>query len=82
MMSETLKNKIIPEIKNHLLEEDWEHIPDMINEAYITKPDEITLVSLKPCPQCGDISMQFNINTGEYVELTSWKYIKTVGVLL
>lgn len=76
-ISEELREKILPNLKEMLDEESWEYIPDIFDEGGIfTYPNGIPLVALHldddyPSPQ-------FFVSTGEFAELTTWEYIQTV----
>lgn len=79
MISEKLKQKILPELKDHLVEDDYKYIEEMFSEVYYTNFDGIERVTLKPHPEAGDIAMQFNIVNGNFIEITSYEYIQSVG---
>lgn len=78
MINKKLKEKIIPHLKLHLMEEDWNHIDSMFDEVYLTTFDGVERVTIT-YPEMGDIAMQFSTLNGAFLEITSWSYIKQVG---
>lgn len=74
-ISEELQELLIPNLKEHLLEEDWQYIPDMIEEGVFTNTEDGNRL-VTPTPIYEDApAMQFSVETGEYIELTDWDYI-------
>ena len=82
MIKDKLKQLILPNLREHLMEQDWPYIEEMFTETYFTKHDGIARVTLKPHPDAGNIAMQFDYMTGTFVEITMWSYIKEIGVPL
>ena len=82
MISDELKQLILPHLRDHLMEQDWKYIEDMFTEVYFTKFAGVPRVTLKPHPELGEIAMQFDYLTGTFLEITQWDYIKEIGVLL
>lgn len=78
MISEDLKQKIIPNLKLALLEEDWDKIDIMFSECYKTVLNGTPVVTLYPHDP-NTLAMQFSMLTGSYIDVTEWSYIKTVG---
>lgn len=81
MISEDLKKLILPNLKLHLDEIDFQYIDTMFSECYKTYPEgrNTPWVTLKPHPHAGTIAMQFSMLTGSFMEITDWNYIKTIG---
>lgn len=82
MISEQLKELIIPNLKMHMDEEDWKYIPEMFSEVYWTTFGGVDRVTLKPHPEAGSIAVQFSPLNGAYIEITDWDYIKKIGKLV
>ena len=80
MLSESIKKAIVGQLHIHLEEEFYKYIPMMLSEVYYTSPDGFGLYTLKPHPEMADIAMQFSSVNGAFIEITSWEYIKTIGV--
>lgn len=77
MISQELKEKIIPNLKIILLEEYHRYIDFMFDEVYVTSDQYGEKVTIKP-PYEGP-ALQFDMLTGSFIEITEWEYIKTVG---
>lgn len=74
-ISEELQELLIPHLKEALREEDWQYIPDMLEEGvFTTTEDGNTLVTPTPLFE-GEPAMQFSTVSGEFVDLTDWDYI-------
>lgn len=82
MISEDLKQKIIPHLLEMLDESEKKYVDEMFSEVYYTNYDGLERVTLKPHPGAGDIAVQFYVLNGNFIELTSWNYIKEKGKLL
>lgn len=77
MISQELKEKIIPNLKIILLEEYHEYMNYMFDEVYVTSDKYGEKVTLNP-PYNGP-ALQFDMLTGSFIEITDWEYIKKVG---
>lgn len=82
ILPDELRELIGPHLREILLSDYGEItdeiIEDMFNEVVFTYPDGMHLVTLNPCGELP--APQFNVYTGEFVELTNWDYIQTVDV--
>ena len=85
MISNELKEWIIPNLKMNLEEKDWCYIEDMFTECYITEENGLKVVSLKPPasynPPEGQmkLTLQFSTLNGSFYGVDDWEYIRNIG---
>lgn len=81
MISEELKELIRPHLISMIPEEDVPRIEEMFSEVYYTTLDDIQRVTVKPITS-GTLTAQFSLYSGEFLEMTDWDYIQTVGTTI
>lgn len=79
MLSETIKQAIITQLRMMLEPEEYKYIDSMLSEVYKTEYQGKILYTLKPDPNAGDIAVQFMHPNGAFYEITSWEYIQNIG---
>lgn len=87
MISEELKQNIIPNLKMVLHEQEWSNIEIMFEEVYVVYEDGQNLVCLHPGPSTNIVdggnnigpALMFTELTGAYYDIGQWEYIKKVG---
>lgn len=80
MLVSDIKELIEQNLQQDLEPVDYDKIPMMLSEIYLTRVENIPRLTLKPFE--GDIAMQYSCYDGTFLELTSWEYIQTVGTLV
>ena len=82
MISEEMKEQIIPQVKLHLSEEYWDEIDVMFEETYVIYEEGQNIICLQPLfkGECmNETSLMFTELTGAYYDMGQWSYIKKVG---
>ncbi|RAP51130.1 MAG: hypothetical protein BZ138_05990 [Methanosphaera sp. rholeuAM270] len=78
MISDELKEMIRPHLVSMIPEGDVSRVEEMFSEVYYTTLNGIQRVTVKPITS-GTLTAQFSLYTGEFLEMTDWEYIQTVG---
>lgn len=85
LISNELKEWIIPNLKMNLDEADWKYIDDMFTECYVTLENGLEVVALKPPasynPSEGQMKlcMQFSKLNGSFYGVDDWEYVRNTG---
>ncbi|WP_455644822.1 hypothetical protein [Methanosphaera sp.] len=80
MIDNELKNLIIPNLKIHLPEDQWDNIEVMFSECYVTIEEGVKVVTLTPLQE--GLALQFDFITGTFFDICDWNDVKTRGILL
>lgn len=81
MISNELKNLILPNLKLHLPEDRYQYIDQFFTECYLTIEEGQQIVSLTPVIDDG-LSLQFDFLTGTFFDIVNWEEVKKRGKLL
>ena len=81
MISNELKNLILPNLKLHLPEDEYQYIDQFFTECYLTIEEGQKVVSLAPILD-DELSLQFDYLTGTFFDIIPWEYVKKMGKLL
>lgn len=82
MIDAKLKEMILPNIKQYLLESDWRYIDYMLEEVYLINEKNMDFVVIKPLPTSG-ITMKFYVVNGAFAgTVINWEEVKNKGILL
>ena len=83
MITEELKQRLTPHIKEQLQEEDYPKVEGMLKECYrlLEDGEPIIVVSNKPFGNY-DLTMKFHEETGEFLGPEQMSYAREYGELL